>query len=227
MPAHGGSALHASELEPAARRRAAARASTASPAPRALVRPLAVRAGSPSTPAAPARVRARSAAMARRERGRDRGPRASRERRAERRGPRASRRVRALGVERVGLDAEGDRRLVRLVVRGEVRRELGRLADRHDEHAGRHRVERARVPHVARAERPPQRAPPRRGSSARAACRRRARRSGARGVVRASLTRTRPIAARRPRGRASPGSSPRTRSASRPTRISSSADSGP
>ena len=98
-------------------------------------------------------VRARSASSAARSSGRAPAPRRRAERRAERRARRHAPDLVALGVERVGLDAERDRRLVRLVVRGEPRHELRRLADRDDEHAGRHRIERARVPDRARAER--------------------------------------------------------------------------
>ncbi len=55
-----------------------------------------------------------------------------------------------LGVEGVGLRAERDGRLVRLVRRGEPGRKLRRLSGAHDEHPRGHRVERPGVPDLAR-----------------------------------------------------------------------------
>ncbi len=61
----------------------------------------------------------------------------------------------SLGVERVGRAPEARLRDVALVVRRQVGPELGRLADQHDEHAGRHRIERACVAHAPRAKQAP------------------------------------------------------------------------
>ena len=51
----------------------------------------------------------------------------------------------ALGVVGDRRDPEPDRRVVGLVVQGQVTEQLGRALDAEDEHAGRHRVERAGV----------------------------------------------------------------------------------
>ncbi len=189
--------------------------------------------GSPRTPAASgacalARRRARLAAEAspRRPRRRRSAPQSSG------RSARHASHLGALGVERIGLHAERHGRLVALVVRRQPGNELGRFADGDDEHARRHRVESTGVADLAHAQRPPQShddvvagRPTRLVDDEDAVgLRRGAPSSGiGRGHARHPNHTDRLAATARS---SIDWIAPRTRSASRPTRISSSAEAG-